>query len=126
MKKIQYILIAFALLLIFSCKPEQVDVPPTGTISGHVMHHNDAIPNAIVYIKYDATDFPGPNPEDYDDQTTASAGDAHYTFSGLGKGPYYLYGIGTDESCSCEVVGGIPVTLIKDNEAVESNIPVTE
>lgn len=126
MKKIQYTLIIFALLTMFSCSSDDGDTTPSGTITGHVKHHDDAIPNAIVYIKYNATEFPGSNPNDYDDQTTASAGDAHYTFSGLGKGSYYLYGVGTDAGCSCEVVGGIPITLDSDNQEVESNIPVTE
>ena len=126
MKKTQYILVAFSLIVMFSCNPNEMDVSPTGTITGHVLHHNDAIPNTIVYIKYDATDFPGPNPEDYDDQTIASSDDAEYTFSGLEKGSYYLYGIGNDASCFCEVVGGIPITLDNNTHVVESNIPVTE
>lgn len=110
---------------LFSCGKDD-DTPPTGRIFGQVLHHDDPILGATVYIKYNATEFPGMLPEDYDEQVTASEVDATYEFTELGKGSYYLYSIGDDLDCPCEVFGGIPVVLQSDSEIRETNIPVTE
>jgi len=32
------------------------------TITGHVTHHGTPIPNAVVYIKYGTSAFPGDDP----------------------------------------------------------------
>ena len=126
MNYLKIILFVFTISILFSCNDDDASSIPTGSISGHVMHHDDAIPSAIVYIKFGATEFPGANPEDYDDQVTTSDSDAHYEFSGLAKGSYYLYSVGMDPGCACEVLGGIPVELDSDSHALETNIPVTE
>ncbi len=114
-----------SLLSLPSCSKED-DTPPTGRIFGQVLHHDDPILGATVYIKYNATEFPGMMPEDYDDQVTASEVDATYEITDLPKGSYYLYSIGDDLDCPCEVFGGIPVVLQRDSDVLETNIPVTE
>lgn len=122
----------FFLLIIatsFSCneeKKEEEDILPTGQISGQVKHHTDPVPNTIVYIKYGTIDLPGINPSDYDDQVTATGPDAYFEFMELKKGPYYIFGIGMDDDCSCEVIGGTPIILDSDSDIVESILPVTE
>lgn len=100
--------------------------PPTGKIFGQVLHHDDPILGAAVYIKYNETEFPGTSPEDYDDMVMASVSDATYEFNDLPKGNYYLYSIGEDIDCSCTVLGGIPVVLNSDTDIRETIIPVTE
>ena len=110
---------------------ETIVTIPAGTggkaaITGHVMHHDDAIPNAMVYIKYGATELPGTTPNVYDDSTQASASDAHYKFEGLQKGNYYVFGTGYDTSCVCNVFGGVSILISMETETVESNVPVTE
>lgn len=122
-KSLIFILILAAL---FSCKDDDGNIPPTGRIYGQVKHHFDTIPNAIVYIKFGTIELPGTNPSDYDDQVTASDPDAFYEFTGLKKGPYYLFGIGMDDDCSCEVIGGTPIILDTDSDEVKSIVPVTE
>jgi hypothetical protein len=94
------------------------------SISGAVMHHEIIIPNSTVYIKYNATEFPGTDLSKYDASTTADAS-AHYEFKGLRKGDYYLYGVGFDNMIADEVTGGIHVK-IKYNTDSEADVPVTE
>ena len=105
---------------------EEAGVGGNAWINGHVMHHDDAIVNAIVYIKYGATELPGIDPSLYDDHDTSSASDAHYNFNDLKKGNYYLFATGYDSSCACDVFGGTPTKIVSDMETVEINVPVTE
>lgn len=128
MKNFKTILFTCILLAFFACDSKEDEVPelPDGQISGFVMHHQVEIPDAVVYIKYGATEFPGINPEDYDAQTIAGPSDAYFEFTNLGKGPHYLFSRGTDDACTCEVIGGIPVSLSSDSESIETIIPVTE
>ncbi|MFT4665398.1 MAG: hypothetical protein ACI8YQ_000320 [Polaribacter sp.] len=130
MKYSKAFFLLLALSLCFSCNrddDDNTDQPtPIGRIFGQVMHHEDLIPDALVYIKYDATEFPGIDPSNYDDQVTVDSIDASFEFTNLGKGSYYLFGIGNDEACFCEVIGGIPVALISDEATFETIVPVTE
>jgi hypothetical protein len=122
-KKTISICIVIALFMsILSCRKEG----PGGksSVSGTVKHHSMIIPNAIVYIKYDATQFPGTNISLYDASTTADA-NAHYTFKDLRKGDYYLYSVGYDNAITSIVSGGIGVKL-KYNKETVTDIPVTE
>ena len=113
------LLLSFA-FTISSCKKEGIG--GKSKVSGNVKHHTKLIPNAIVYIKYGAKEFPGADVSIYDDQVTADT-NAHFEFDGLQKGDYYLYGVGIDGSNI--VVGGIGVKL-RRNEDLESDVPVTE
>ena len=94
------------------------------SVSGGVFHHEKPIPNAVVYIKYGATDFPGADVTTYDDHTTADA-NANYEFHNLRMGNYYLYGVGWDNSISSTVTGGISVKL-KYNKSYSTDVPVVE
>jgi hypothetical protein len=93
-------------------------------VSGSVKHHEMFIPNAVVYIKYGAKDFPGTNTSEYDNSVTADA-EAHFEFRDFRKGDYYLYAIGYDNQILANVSGGIAVTL-KYNKESFTDIPVTE
>lgn len=105
-----------------SCKKEG----PGGksSVSGNIKHHQELIPNAIVYIKYGATEFPGGDISLYDDKVTSDT-NAHFEFKNLEKGDYYLYGAGYDFTGSYNVVGGVGITL-KRNKSSEVDVPVTE
>jgi len=107
---------------IYSCKKEG----PGGksTIMGVVKHHSDFIPNATVYIKYGAIDFPGESTSNYDSQVTADA-QGNYQFTDLVKGDYYLYGYGYDATIFEDVKGGVAVN-VKKNKTVETVVAVTE
>lgn len=105
-----------------SCKKEGTG--GKSSVSGNVKHHSKLIPNAIVYIKYGATEFPGVDISLYDDQITSDT-NAHYEFKELQKGDYYLYGVGTDLAGPYNVSGGIGIKL-KRNESITIDVPVTE
>lgn len=94
------------------------------SVSGNVKHHTKLIPNAVVYIKYGATEFPGTDVSLYDDHVTSDA-NAHYEIKGLRKGDYYLYGVGYDNALMLQVTGGIGIKL-KYNKASVNDVPVTE
>ncbi len=94
------------------------------SVSGNVKHHTTLIPNAIVYIKYGATEFPGTDVNLYDDHVTCDT-NAHFEFKGLRKGDYYLYGYGYDNAIMLDVKGGVGIKL-KYNKANVNDVPVTE
>jgi hypothetical protein len=93
-------------------------------VSGTVYHHSKPIANAIVYIKYGATEFPGADVSVYDNKVTADA-NAHYEFTDLRKGDYFLYGVGYDDAIFQVVKGGLGIKL-KYNKKATSDVPVTE
>lgn len=121
MKKI--IALSSLLLLIFclSCKKNQLG--GKSTIKGSVVHHSQIIPNATVYIKFNAKDFPGPDAGAYDDKVVADA-EGRYEIKCY-KGDYYLYGVGYDNSIKEAVTGGLAVH-IRNNETVNVDVAVTE
>jgi hypothetical protein len=94
------------------------------SVNGNVKHHSKLIPNAIVYIKYGATEFPGTDVSLYDDQITSDT-NAHFEFRDLEKGDYYLYGVGFDNALMEAVKGGVSVSL-KYDKSTSTDVPVTE
>ncbi len=113
---------AFVLLIASSCHKEGIG--GNASVSGTVLHHDDPIPNCVVYIKFNTTDFPGDNPSDYDSKISADA-TGKYNFSKLYRGDYYLYGVGIDNRIQDVVKGGIGIH-VKNNKAYEQDVPVTE
>lgn len=109
------------LILITSCKE---GTGGKSKINGYAKHHDSLIPYCVVYIKFGATNFPGANTSNYDASVTADA-NAHFEFTNLRKGDYYLYGLGYDASISEIVKGGIGVK-VKYNKTLTVNVPVTE
>lgn len=133
MKRIAHILPALivSLALLSSCDKNKCDKSDPGIgggskVSGHVQHHGTAIPNARVFIKYDATEFPGTDTTQYDAAKTATNSDAYYTFMDLKPGDYYLYSVGYDNNISLPVSGGVGIEICGDEEDLNTNIPVTE
>ena len=98
------------------------------TLNCSVFHHIKPIPGATVYIKYNATEFPGADPSSYSDHQTASGASNSVTFTGLNCGDYFLYGVGFDSSLMVPVTGGIHFQIkYSDRKHTEStNIPITE
>lgn len=113
---------AFVLLTASGCHKEGIG--GNASVSGTVLHHDDPIPNCVVYIKFNTTDFPGDNPSDYDSKISADA-TGKYNFSKLYKGDYYLYAVGMDSKIQEIVKGGISINL-KRNKTYEQNVPVSE
>lgn len=110
-------------LLFASCKKNQLG--GKSDVKGTVFHHAKRIPNATIYIKFNATEFPGSDVSVYDTKITAdSLGNYSVKFY---KGNYYLYGVGKDYAIPApyDVVGGIGITL-RTNEDKNTDIYVTE
>ncbi len=117
--------IAFSLLLIFSaCKK---DIPQNGSvISGpislevHATHHSIDVPAITIYLKKDATAFPGNDSSIYNYKGVAD-GYGIYTFTKLFPGNYYVYASGYDSLWHSYVRGNVPITLndstLNNNEA---------
>lgn len=110
------------LFTITSCKKDGTG--GTATIKGYVAHHSIKIPNATVYIKYGATEFPGADVSSYSSSVKAD-GNGYYEIKNLRKGNYFLYGVGYDPAFVANVYGGIPISL-RNKEAVEADIAVVE
>jgi hypothetical protein len=110
------------LITAVSCRKEG----PGGksSVTGLAVHHDTPIPGCVIYIKYNAKEFPGTDVSKYDASVVAD-GNARYEFKDLRRGDYYLYGVGYDANISLPVTGGVGVTL-KYNKEKELNVPVTE
>ncbi len=80
------------------------------SITATIKHNSKQIPFAQVYIKYDATEFPGTDMAVYEDNNIANASGV-ITFDTLYKGDYYLYAIGYDTVANTNVYGGVYVKL---------------
>ena len=110
-------------LVLLSCKKNQLG--GKSTVSGQILHHSKKIGYATVFIKFDATEFPGSDTTLYDEKLRADE-HGNYNFKCY-KGNYYLYGYGFDYALPppYEVVGGVPVK-VRSNEKVAANLAVTE
>jgi hypothetical protein len=115
-------LMLLSVLIISSCHKEGEG--GKSSVSGSVKHHTKLIPNAVVYIKYGAKEFPGTDISKYDASVTSDA-NAHYEFKDLYKGDYYLYGVGYDNQIMEAVTGGTGIEL-KRNKHSDIDVPVTE
>lgn len=122
LKRSVFLVMSCMLITLGACTKEG----PGGksSVSGNVLHHDLIIPNSVVYIKYNATEFPGPDVSVYNASVTADA-NGHYEFKDLRKGDYYLYGVGYDNAIFEQVTGGISIKL-KYNKELKTDVPVTE
>lgn len=120
----RYIIYSLLLSLFFvSCKKNELG--GKAEIKGQVKHHAKLIPNAFIYIKFNAKEFPGSDISVYDDKVTSDA-NGNYTIKCY-KGDYYLYGVGIDEDVPAPgiVKGGVPIS-IRNKEVVEAELAITE
>lgn len=119
---LKYSALFLGVIAFYACRKEGTG--GKSSVSGTVKHHDELIPNAIVYIKYGAKEFPGSDVSKYDESTVAGA-NGYYEFQNLRKGYYYLYGVGYDITIVAEVTGGIGIKL-NYNQDISSDVPVTE
>lgn len=118
------ILFFFGLLItLSSCKKNQLG--GSSVIKGKVSHHSKAISNAIIYIKFNAKEFPGKEIELYDHSLSSNV-NGEFSIACY-KGDYYLFAKGIDDQSTQQkdVFGGAPVN-IRNNEIVEMNLAVSE
>lgn len=122
MKYIIYTLIIITPFFV-SCKKNQMG--GKSDVSGSVFHHSKRIPEAIIYVKFNATEFPGSDVSAYDAKIIVDA-EGNYSAK-FYKGNYYLYAVGKDYAIPAPyvVVGGAAIKL-RTNEDKNINIYVTE
>jgi hypothetical protein len=124
MKRIIHISFLFLLVFSISCKKNKLG--GKSKVKGIVAHHGKPIADAIVYIKFNAVDFPGEDVSVYDASVTANQ-NGYYEINNFYKGDYFLYAVGIDPAVAAPsiVKGGIPVKL-KSKEEKDIDIPVSE
>ncbi len=134
MKRI-FVALLFVSALVTSCKKDKDPDPvqcTAGTggnvnLTAYLVHHADTITNGILYIKYNAVNFPGhPDTINYEASYTMDTGEDHIIVSGLKCGKYFLWGMAYDNAISDSVVGGIPLNLIQTSGTLNFIVPVTE
>lgn len=106
-----------------ACKKNQLG--GKATLKGVVNHHGEPIANAVVYIKYNSSEFPGSEPGDYDTSVSTDAS-GNYSIN-FYKGTYYIYAVGLDMDIPppYKVSGGMSIS-IKNREHLTKDIAVTE
>jgi hypothetical protein len=85
----------------------------TGTVNGVYVNGARISRNTVVYIKYDATSFPGSDVSQYDSQQNVDS-KGNFNFQLMFKGSYYLYAIGDYFDANgyyYQVAGGTQVNI---------------
>jgi hypothetical protein len=110
-------------LIFFSCKKNQIG--GNASVKGVVSHHGKPIADAYVYVKFNATEFPGDDYKLYDTYVQADA-NGNYSIN-LYKGSYYLFSKGYDMDIPSPYIvsGGLSVS-VRNKENLSRNIAVTE
>lgn len=123
LKKLGLLICGIVLLMFVSCKKHH-----SGKcgVKGRVVHGNEGVAYIKVYVKNDASEFPGTDLSVYDSYSTTN-GNGYFDISGLGKGDHYLYATGEAHSSTFHAIvkGGVPVNL-KNGDHKTVNVPVSE
>lgn len=123
------------LVTIFGCKKEGCEAGTGGEVTLKILpeHHGVPIYNSqnyrdTVYIKFDATDFPGPDPSNFDIVRWGNANENFVNVPGLKCGQYYIMVSGFDTSAqwNIRVVGGVPFNFSETSGEKSITVPVTE
>ena len=123
MKNFKYIFLIICALSFFGCKKNQLG--GKSDIKGKVTHHGVAIPYSRVYIKFNATEFPGADVSVYNTYIDTDH-NGNFEIKKIYHGQYYFYAVGTDASISSIVKGGIALKVKMLKEVTGFEVPVTE
>lgn len=121
--------LALGLIVVFTaCGDKDPGFGGEASINGSVsrLDDNTEIPDAIVYVAFGQSTFPGTDVNLYDYSTTVNGNTGVYTVSGLNKGDYYLYAVGVDPNTQAQVTGDTLVSLTKPEQNRVMNIKVSE
>lgn len=127
--------LVISFLSIFSCRKEGCEAGTGGEVTLKIMpeHHGVPIYNSqnyrdTVYVKFNATDFPGPDRSNFDLVMWGNANENFVKVSGLKCGQYYIMVSGFDTSAqwNIRVVGGIPLNFSESSGEKLVTVPVTE
>jgi hypothetical protein len=114
--KILGLLIVSVLLLVNGCRKDpvnpdgQVIVEGTIRLQVNAIHHTWGVPGIRVYLKKNATEFPGYDPSVYEYNVQAD-NEGVAQFGKLYPGKYFVYARGWDYYWGDTVLGYTPVVL---------------
>ncbi len=124
--------VLFLLLIgVSACKKDpSSDKIIYGTLSLEIQvkHHSWNVPNIPLYLKKNASQYPGPDTSLYELRTVADS-DGKAIFEQLYPGKYYLFAEGYDYYYGAPVIGSIPLSLTNpasQNEPVQVTLMVSE
>lgn len=132
------VIVALAVALLPSCKDEKETPNPdlcnegrNGqlTLTMKMIHHTRPIKGARVFIKYNATEFPGEDTLKYDFAVSASTDSPYASIDSLACGNYYVYAIGIDsmlDPTNWVCKGGLPYRTNLSSGADSINVYITE
>lgn len=118
-KKLPYVLFVFVMgIFFFRCKKDnavknesgQIVVQGNFTLRIKAAHHWWGVPYLPVYLKKNATTWPGTDSTKYEFMTTTD-NEGNCEFSHLFPGDYYIYAHGFDAVFGRNVIGYGPVQL---------------
>lgn len=112
--------VLLALVALFGCRPAPPETLPLPTeICVTTQHHGWPIPDATIYVKYNADSFPGylQSPA-YFDAIFKTGPDARGCLAPVPEGRHWLVALGYDSlHYPHEVMGNMPVTISLDGIA---------
>ncbi len=119
-----------ACLFFVSCKKNeehndagQVIVKGTNKLIVTIAHHTYTLPDINVYLKNNATVFPGSDTSLYE-WNTLSDPSGIAVFDDLFHGNYFLYAEGFDQGIGMNVIGASPV-ILNSSTLINSELHVT-
>lgn len=126
-KKAFLAFLVLAVALPFACKKNESDTSGNITVQGNVtltlsfLHHTWGMPSIPVYLKFNATQWPGKDSTKYDVVQPANR-EGVVTFTKLGPGNFVVYASGYDSIFRAHVIGYKQVIIGKEN----ANTTVTD
>lgn len=117
------LILSFLLIVIAFASCNKAGTGGKAQLNVHVMRKKTetAVPKATVYIKYDANEYPGDSPGNYDASVTTDNG-GYVEFPGLRRGNYYLYATSLDTATGIVTSGGIHFDI--ENKIGERDIVI--
>jgi hypothetical protein len=87
---------------------------------------SDSIHLDSAFVKFNTSDFPGDNANNYDLKIAGSANENHVLIEGLKRGKYFIFMTGWDNSIGARVTGGLPYELTTTSGELVLTLPVSE
>lgn len=135
MIKYKFLFLFFVSVLFFGCRKNTSGSGGKAQINGYLLYqgtgylqyqNNRVTKNAVVYIKYGASTFPGTDVSQYDSQQNTDS-QGNFVFGTLFEGDYYLYATGSyilPYGFIQNVSGGIHVTITTRKVTLNYDIPL--
>ncbi|MBL7922715.1 MAG: hypothetical protein JNL88_00810 [Bacteroidia bacterium] len=99
------------------------------TLVTKMLHHARPIPGCRVFVKFNATEFPGEDTSLYDYKMTADWNSPYVSIDSLACGNYYLYAIGIDsllDPSNWVCKGGLPFSTTQQVGSDSIHVYITE